>query len=505
MGDVRDQPVEPLHVVLDHREQARAALLAARERQGLDRGAQRGQRILELVRDVGGKAFDRLDAAVERRRHVAQRAGQVADLVAPAGEVGNFHARPDAPAHVLGRGRESPHRPRDRARQQHREHHHDGGDPEEHLEDLDPLGLDALIDVAALRRQQQRAAHRMETLHRHRDRDDGPSALVDAHHARVYAAQRADHLRIAFAVIRSELLVARQAAAREPAAHRVHAALDQAGLFGAGRRQLEAQYVATAAEIAAVEDERAIRAVDARTRVGRQHETAQQRRHALRIDGEFVAVQQVVRRPVAFAGLQLEQAIRVDRERIVLHRRGARDGARDHLALYAQAARARLDQPGAQLGELENADHQHHQAREVENDDAAGEAREALRDEDLPGVAGDAGQPLRAQHVPARAEEFEGLPAGAHRRCRRAVAPQREKRGGAPPDTRTTARSAARGRLGDAVRFLRESIEHPCVPGSRRLRPARSVGPILAYVCPGRLRLRMRGAAHCRQRYSLKR
>ena len=39
---------------------------------------------LQLMRDVGGEALDRLDAAVERVGHVAQRAGQMADLVAPA-------------------------------------------------------------------------------------------------------------------------------------------------------------------------------------------------------------------------------------------------------------------------------------------------------------------------------------------------------------------------------------------------------------------------------------
>ena len=41
------------------------------ERQGLDRGAQRGERVLQLMGDVGGEALDRLDAVVERVRHVA--------------------------------------------------------------------------------------------------------------------------------------------------------------------------------------------------------------------------------------------------------------------------------------------------------------------------------------------------------------------------------------------------------------------------------------------------
>ena len=84
------------------REQPAAAFVGLGERQRLDRRAQRGERVLQLVRDVGGEALDRLDAAVERVGHVAQRARQVADLVAPAGEVGNLDARADAPAHPLG-------------------------------------------------------------------------------------------------------------------------------------------------------------------------------------------------------------------------------------------------------------------------------------------------------------------------------------------------------------------------------------------------------------------
>ena len=48
---------------------------------------------------------------------------------------------------------------------------------QEQLDDLQPLGLDRLVDVAALGRQQQRAAHRAEALHRHRDRDDDLAAI----------------------------------------------------------------------------------------------------------------------------------------------------------------------------------------------------------------------------------------------------------------------------------------------------------------------------------------
>ena len=51
---------------------------------GLDGAAQRGQRILDLVGDVGGEALDGVHALPQRRGHVAQRAREIADLVAAA-------------------------------------------------------------------------------------------------------------------------------------------------------------------------------------------------------------------------------------------------------------------------------------------------------------------------------------------------------------------------------------------------------------------------------------
>ena len=50
------------------------------------------------------------------------------------------------------------------------------------------LGGDDLVDVAALGRQQQRAAHGAEALDRHRHRDDGLALRVDAHDASRAAA-----------------------------------------------------------------------------------------------------------------------------------------------------------------------------------------------------------------------------------------------------------------------------------------------------------------------------
>ena len=67
---------------------------------------------------VGGEHFDRLDPVIERVRHVAQRAGEMSDLVAPAGEIGALDPRTDAATDALGAVGKPAHRTRNRARQQ---------------------------------------------------------------------------------------------------------------------------------------------------------------------------------------------------------------------------------------------------------------------------------------------------------------------------------------------------------------------------------------------------
>jgi hypothetical protein len=72
--------------------------------------------------------------------------------------------------------------------------------------------------------------------------------------------------------------------------------------------------------------------------------------------------------------------------------RGGRDRARDDLALHQQALHARVDQAGAVLRQVKDADHQREQARDVEQDDAAGEAGRTLRYQKAPARADDVGR-----------------------------------------------------------------------------------------------------------------
>ncbi len=92
IGDVADQAVEAPDIVQDDSRQARLGVLVARQRQCLDGAAQRSQRILDLMRDVGGETFDRVDAVVERTGHLAESLAEVPDLVAALREIRNLRA-----------------------------------------------------------------------------------------------------------------------------------------------------------------------------------------------------------------------------------------------------------------------------------------------------------------------------------------------------------------------------------------------------------------------------
>ena len=99
VGNVGNQPVEPLHVVLDDLQKPVALIVGARDAHGADGGPQGGKRVLDLVTDVGGKLFVGVDPVVKRRDHAPKRTGQAPDLVGAAGQVGDAHARG---AHLAG-------------------------------------------------------------------------------------------------------------------------------------------------------------------------------------------------------------------------------------------------------------------------------------------------------------------------------------------------------------------------------------------------------------------
>ena len=200
---------------------------------------------------------------------------------------------------------------------------------------------------------------------------------------------------IAVAVLRPEFAIERQVAAIEPGADRDHRSLGDARLFDRRRRQFEAQHVAAAVEIAAVENQAAVAVEDAGAGLGRRNQPPQHRRDAFRIDRKIQSGI-FVRRAIGFAGLQIEQPVGIDGDGVGLDGGGGRDRAGDDLGLHQQALRPRVDQAGAELREIKNARHQRDQAGEIERNDAAGQAGEAEREEELTGPAQPAERPLPA-------------------------------------------------------------------------------------------------------------
>ncbi len=134
-------------------------------------------------------------------------------------------------------------------------------------------------------------------------------------------------------------------------------------------------------EAARVDEERTVPVIDSGAQVGRRHETAQNRRDALRIEREFERRRIVGRQ---FAGLQLQQLLRVDGDRAGLDGHGAGERGGDDLALHLQALHARVDDADPRLVQPEEADEEGHEARHVEQDDAADERGAEPQRQDAP-------------------------------------------------------------------------------------------------------------------------
>ena len=134
----------------------------------LRRAAQPSERILDLVRDVGREALDGVHARPQRRRHFAQRAGQIADLVAAAGEIRNLDAGA-ASARAFRRRRQPADRPRDGAGEvEGKQHRYKEG----HREDADhfePHLAQLRLYVGISDRQEDAAQNLAEALDRDGD------------------------------------------------------------------------------------------------------------------------------------------------------------------------------------------------------------------------------------------------------------------------------------------------------------------------------------------------
>ena len=98
-----------------------------------------------------------------------------------------------------------------------------------------------------------------------------------------------------------------------------------------------------------------------------------------------------IRRAIAFARLQFQQALRIDRNEIGFDGGGCRNRAGNDFALRQQTLYARVDQSRAELREVEHTSDQCDQSGKIEENDAPGETGKTLRDEEMPN---------RARHAP---------------------------------------------------------------------------------------------------------
>ncbi len=379
--------------MLDDRHQPAARIVGLGERQGLDGAAQGGQRVLQLVADIGREALDRVDAPVERLRHVAQGARQVADLVGALGEIGDFLAGLDAHADLLGRLRQAPHRPRDGARQQERQHHHHRRGDEEHLQQAESLRGDDPVDGVALGRDQQGAADGAGAVDRHGHRDRGLAELVAPDEAAAVAAEGRLDLAEGVAVHRPGLLRLLGPAAEQAAElrlDRLEGGFEHPGLVRPGLERVGPARVAALEQGARVEQEAAFLIVDPGAVAGGRDEAREERRHLLGVEREGERLRFLLG---GLAGLLLEQLVGVDPDRVGVHRRRGRDGARDDLALDREALDPGLDQALPELVEVQEPDEERDQPDEVEDDDAARQARRRALADRVPEGAGPGERP----------------------------------------------------------------------------------------------------------------
>ena len=91
--------------------------------EAVDGGAERGEGVLELVRDVGCKGLGAVDPLPEALGHVGERTGEEADLVAAGGEHRHIHLAVAAEADPVGGVGEASQGQGDGAGEEEREEH----------------------------------------------------------------------------------------------------------------------------------------------------------------------------------------------------------------------------------------------------------------------------------------------------------------------------------------------------------------------------------------------
>ena len=191
---VGNQAVEPVHVLGEQIEEAGPVQRVLGLRGHLRGGADRRQRVLELVRDVAREPLDLADVLVEPARQLLQRAREVADLVAPVRVVKDAR-QPAAPLRQVRRlPPQPPDRPDDGGGGQRREQRGRQKGSQHDLEDSQPDVVERLQHAHRRLRDEHRADDGVSALHRHGARQRQRSLLLRrARRGAITAGQRGPH------------------------------------------------------------------------------------------------------------------------------------------------------------------------------------------------------------------------------------------------------------------------------------------------------------------------
>ena len=216
---------------------------------------------------------------------IARRSRLSSPISSPRAEKSGIStSRPWPPPHPLGRRRQPPQRPADRAGEIERQRDRDRERDREDLQHADTDGAQAGLDLAAVRRQHERADDLFVALHRHGDGEHDVAAGIVAHDAHLLAEQGPAHLLVVVRRLLQRLDIAWQIAGlRQPPPDRVEQRLHMRRRQHAGRRRqlLDPDDAARRFQGPCVEHEHAIGREQPGPRIGRRDEPAQQVRRCL--------------------------------------------------------------------------------------------------------------------------------------------------------------------------------------------------------------------------------
>ena len=130
-----------------------------------------------------------------------------------------------------------------------------------------------------------------------------------------------------------------------------------------------------------VDDQRSVARVDARARIGRLDELAQDRRHFLGMDRQLERGEAVVGEAGWLSPWSLGNGVGIDDDALAHDLGVGGDGVGDDLALRLEGVELGVDQPGVEPAEIEDAADEDDEPHQVRDQDAAQEAgREEAHD-----------------------------------------------------------------------------------------------------------------------------